>query len=355
MTIEIDNYQFVYSPSIKTTDAEIKGYRNLSTEVKDSILPLMELTKSRIHARTNPIGSIFRRAESLKDILEGRPFILDLTVHPDLQTPEIESLLLEENGYENWRDFLAHVDIPNVIPVVHATVGGDENQLVNQSIRLQADYGNIAIRISLNEEDIEEFVRPVFNGLGTAENCIIVLDAGFIAQRQAAAVAAAMSQSINAMIRLGRGHPKAFIPIGSSFPRMVAQPGYGVDEFGEFRMEEWLVYTSLRNSDIPSLMYGDYATIHPVRYLTRGGNWVPRVDAPLGEKFKYHRKRRDEGGYIFAASQMLQDAEYISCDSWGDNEIALAAIGNPSGRNPSHWISVRENIHITRRVQMLSP
>ena len=355
LKINIHGNDIVYSPSIKTTDAELKGYKYLDSETKDSILPLMELTKSRISKKSNPKGSIYKRAELIKELLNGRPFILDLTVHEDLVTDEIDELFDEDNGYQNWRTFLQDIDIPNVVPVVHADVDGDPAEIENEARLLEARHGLIAVRIGITDEDVNDVVAPIFRGVQNIENCLVIIDAEYIPQKASTHVAQSVLQTIVDIHSLQNKNPLAFIPLSSSFPRMVAQQGYGEDASGKFSMEEWLVYKRLENANIKPLVYGDYASIHPIRYQTRGGNWVPRVDAPMEDQYIYHRWRRDDGGYILAAREMYRnEIEYESCGSWGDNEIALAAGGSPSGKNPSHWIAVRENIHITRRVQLLS-
>lgn len=50
-----------------------------------------------------------------------------------------------------------------------------------------------------------------------------------------------------------------------------------------------------------------------------------------------------------AAREALDDELYENAGAWGDEQIAKAAEGEPEGRNPSHWIAVRTNIHITRQ------
>jgi hypothetical protein len=105
-----------------------------------------------------------------------------------------------------------------------------------------------------------------------------------------------------------------------------------------------------RGADEAAFMYGDFGLIHPQRYQTRGGAWVPRVDFPTAEECIYRRVRRESGGYVTAASNLVDAEEYDDFNCWGTEQIRLAATGTPAGRNPSFWISVRSNIHMERRV-----
>ena len=100
------------------------------------------------------------------------------------------------------------------------------------------------------------------------------------------------------------------------------------------------------------IYHGDFGSIHPVRYDTGGGGWIPRIDVPLNDKCFYHRYKRDEGSYVFCAKEVIKDSKYekiSGLNSWGDLEIKDASEDNPNGKNPSHWIAVRANLYMTRQ------
>lgn len=81
-----------YFPILKTSYAELKGYENLSDKEKDSIIPIFELTRSRI-TKNNSEGTLSLRMQDLFEKVGDRPFILDLTTEEALSNKEIDSPL----------------------------------------------------------------------------------------------------------------------------------------------------------------------------------------------------------------------------------------------------------------------
>lgn len=346
-----EEYSYVYTPSLKTSDAELKAYDNLSSDIKSELLPIFELTKSRKTSR-NLNSSVQRRLDQLKKLVEARPFILDLTLHDDQTTPEIGELFVEDNGFENWRNFLADIGFEHVVPTVHAFEGCEKTNIAIQAEELERTYGYLCVRIAPDIEDVEEFVKVVFDAVQNTSNVFVVIDGGFILQSGAGYFARKTQSVIKAISALGE--PAAFIPLASSFPSAVAKKDYGGDSFGKFDMEEWLAFEALTAQKIEGLVYGDYGSIHPVRYRTKGGGWVPRVDEPRNNTYSYRRYRRKDGGYKKAAEHLVLEAGYMPMECWGYNQIDDASNGILSGKSPQHWIAVRVNIHITRRVQLLN-
>ncbi|MAU41728.1 MAG: hypothetical protein CMF31_08905 [Kordiimonas sp.] len=361
-----------YIPVMKTSDAELKGMHNLSGDVLDALCPMFELTKSRFHKNTNPDSKVERRMKVIQDIMGERPFILDLIGEERFQNKEIKQFFDETDGYQNWRNFLVSHDWASLIPTLLLDGDASVDNLTEQARQLEADFGAVCLRIGCVEhdeddssafeffdDDVEDFVRPVFEALDNTRNCILMIDVGFIPYGEMGRFADCVMDIIAKIENLGLGSPKTYVPIGSSFPQMVAQKNYGDDRHGIFPMLEWTMFLRLRDRGIDSLTYGDYASIHPLRYNALGYNWVPRVDAPMADKYIYHRYRREivgkpYAGYDLAAEYMLNDPEYESCDSWGDKQIRLAAAHDKDvGRGPASWIAIRENIHITRRVRLL--
>jgi hypothetical protein len=140
---------------------------------------------------------------------------------------------------------------------------------------------------------------------------------------------------------------------------------FGGEESGEFRLEECLFYEAVNDAVKPELIYGDYATINPIRVFQAGGRgWVPRIDMPTEELIFYYRsrKRAIEASYATAytrvAKLICRDRRYRAVrnrigDCWGIEQVELSAEGYPQGLSPSFWISVRMNIHITLRTSLL--
>lgn len=343
-----------YVPIIKTMDAELRALENLDDESKNGFVPLFELTKSRKTSKS-PIGTIERRFLRLQEVFEDRPFILDLTSSEDQMNEEIESLLDDASGFNNWCSFVERkvdeVD-GNLIPVVHVYDDSLEAEVSSQVRRLEGACGTVAFR--MNPKDIEQltFVEMILNSLEDRDNLIVVLDSGFIGQGEGIMNALVVAATLN---RIEAMHDSPFYVVASSsFPSSVMAKGYHDDKNGGiFDLEELLLYQALGDEfDQDKVVYGDHGSIHPIRNPVRGGTWIPRVDMPLDSSILYRRYPREDGGYVRAAAAITMADEYDPIECWGDGQIIAAAAGAPNGRSPSFWISVRMNIHLTRRVQL---
>lgn len=337
-----------YIPILKSADAELRAFSHLDDEVKDQILPLFELTRSRSSKRL-PEGDIFKRVDQIKENVDGRPFILDLTTFDNLINSQIEELLDPGNGFDHWCSFVEGLGIDALIPMIHAIDDDPLNDLASEVQRLDANFKHLAFRADMFDPDTPDYYRTIHDNISDIDKLIVVIDASFIRQAHSKTFSQTAIRRIDEILRVSK--PGMVFVSGSSFPRSVTD--YGEDLNDMFPLEEVLFYRLVRDHyDGIEVFYSDYATVHPIRYDVRGGNWVPRVDLILEDMIIYYRYRRDDGGYVRAAAAAVADPAYISIGSWGDSEIAAAASGNPNGRSPAYWISVRINSHITRKAKI---
>jgi Beta protein len=142
---------------------------------------------------------------------------------------------------------------------------------------------------------------------------------------------------------------------GSSFPKSVGVKPYGEDAEGKFSALELPLFASLKRTfpNMP-LVYSDFASVHPIRYPTKGGSWVPRIDVFSGGEFAYSRLRAEDDGYVQAAKNIVKEFGPSLPNSWGAEQVKQAAQGILPGRSPSFWISARINMWITQRAQELA-
>ena len=336
--------KFKYFPNIKTTDAELKGFKNLYGNALNNTLPIFELTRSRI-SKKNAHGRISKRVENIKEIMGNRHFIIDVTGHEGLENQEIRNLLKEDNGYENWVRFLD--DFDNITPVIHFGIDDEEENIEQQVQVLENNFGEVCVRINPLYEEDHETVVAIAGYMKNPNNLWVILDVEYMANSIMLEEATnAASYAVSQISQ--QSSVSNYITMSSSFPNSVLDRG-GQDHYGKFSMLETQLTQDIINvSNGKNIKHGDYASVHPVRY-PGGGGWVPRGDVPLYDSYFYHRYRSDDGGYVEAASYVLDDSKYESIGSWGDEEIAQAANGSPNGISPSHWIAVRLNIHITRQ------
>ena len=130
--------EFYYFPILKSRDAELRAYEKLSEIDKVKILPILELTRSRI-TQKNQKGSVKKKMEEISRIFSENYFILDLTTEETLDNDEIQNMLLSNNdGYKEWVDFVMKYNELglNFIPCIHYNpdrcgihqlVGGDRH------------------------------------------------------------------------------------------------------------------------------------------------------------------------------------------------------------------------------------
>ncbi|MEX0732377.1 MAG: beta family protein [Aquisalimonadaceae bacterium] len=341
-------FESLYVPIIKTTDAELRGYEELSGSVKDRVFPVFELTKSRNTSRV-PEGDIARRMSRIEEVVGERPFILDITTHESLINSQIESLLVEDDGFSNWYNFLCQYDHMQICPVVHAYEDEDLRYVVDSARNLQRKFGQVAFRTASSDANSVRYLQAIYDGIRNTENVFLVLDCGYIGHTEAE-LRDGKNEAVARLNEVAALAPPGGVTVASSsFPSSVVQHPHGEDHYGELPMEEVALHRAVAAESAVPLTYGDFASIHPFRYQVRGGTWVPRIDVSLDETYLYTRYRREDGGYIRAAKAMLETDWYESVDCWGDNQIQQAAAGEPNGLSPSFWIAVRLNTHITRK------
>ncbi len=359
--------KIIYVRIIKAGNAEIRGLGNLSADAKDRITPLFELTKSR-KSKNKEQGDIFRRLNRLEQAYGKRQFILDLITAPYLMNDQIRDLQNNDNGYKSWIDFLVSLKkkkFPKVIPTILISYEGAKNdkevyhRVKEQIESMKQHFNSIAYRFPLMHERFTNDLSEICQVM-PAGKIICVIDAGFITQEGSGRYSEKAKRVINELGGLSLG---TIVLSATAFPRTPTK--FGEDDCGEFDLEECLFYGKTKSKEYSGLIYGDYATINPIRSPQAGGQgWVPRIDMPTKSTIFYYRSRRkkfeDESQekypvvYTRVARRMIKDQRYREVkkkigNCWGIEQIELAAKGRPQGLSPSFWISVRMNIHITRR------
>ncbi|MFM2476387.1 beta family protein [Celerinatantimonas sp. MCCC 1A17872] len=341
---------YIYFPIIKTRDAELRCFDHLSEDVENNILPIYELTKSRITKKA-PDGDIHRRMKRIGDIQGNRPFILDLCTSPKYLNPQIEQLLNPFDGFSEWRYFLNLFTDMNIIPMIHI-YEDDEGSFkeVEKFIRIQSQTSNmLAVRFPYNLEsgDYEYYLGPIIDNLSDDANLIVILDADYIRYEDKDNVITNFIDSSQEILNLD--HINEVVIACTSFPSNPAKEGNS-DSDGEFSIDEEIIYQEVSNEI--DVKYGDYASINTEQIEIKGGTFVPRIDISLTDRFIYKRYRRDDGSYPRCARNMRADRKYRNLHTWADEQILLASQDAPQGISPSFWISVRMVYYIHTRVNL---
>lgn len=344
---------FIYFPIIKTRDSELRCFENIDSDDFDKILPIYELTKSRVTSKA-PDGDIYRRMKKIAEIQKERPFILDLCTDNRYINPQIEQLLSHYNGFKEWHYFVfdLHSDL-NIIPMIHI-YEDDDGKLtdVEEFVRLASRKAKfLAVRLphDLGSENIDYYLSPIISNMSDGCKLYVVFDAGFIRYSDKSNVIDLFIESYGAA-KLYEQKIESIVMLCTSFPSNVAQEGGG-DSSGSFMIYEEDVYRGVLQ-ECP-IKYGDYASINTEQIEMKGGTFVPRIDVASldGLSFSYKRYRRNVGGYVNCAKGVISDSiNYKPLGVWADKEIELAAADEPSGISPSFWISVRMNYYIKTRI-----
>lgn len=341
--------RYAYVPLLRTREAELKGFEHLSGDILGSCLPVIELTRSR-RSKNNPQGDIARNVERVSNLLKGRNFILDVSVEEEFSNAQTEALLDQNNSFGNWVQFVASLANDHIVPMIHLAEGMNMQAIEQEAARLSEHARSLAIRLDYSDAGVADVMASVYRAIPDPQRITVILDAGFIQTGSQADHDDLVLAAIDSICEVGE--PGGIVCMSSSFPSSVKDEGYGGDSRGAFEMAEVLL-TRLVKQQRPDrrLYHGDYSSIHPLRYPAAFGGWVPRIDVPLDDVYFYHRYRRSDGGYERAAREVLSDELYEDAGTWGDEQIAQAAEGDPEGRSPSHWIAVRVNIHISRQTR----
>lgn len=343
---------FVYFPILKSRTSELRAYENLSIQAKQEILPIIELTKSRI-SKNNPEGSIEKKIEEIEKLLNDNLFILDLTTDETLKNPQIDRMLLNhQGGYKEWVDFVGKVvnDYKlKAIPCIHY----NPNRIVDVKLQIEQLKKNIknlplALRLDAKDNDNPKYIEYIKD---FTRGCLLILDGGYTEK----------SLDFN-LESISEYNFKAIICACSSFPSTLPNNNKDIEEYSLIEQKNYV----LLKKQYPHIFYGDYACIHPIRYDTQVRNWIPRIDIPLlGYNQKdilyYCRCRASakintEQAYQNCAKSLLKINEikdFIDDSIWGFRVFNDAANGYVAGKNPSFWISVRMNIYIAATLEKL--
>ncbi|HAU5635960.1 beta family protein [Citrobacter amalonaticus] len=350
-----------YYPIIKTTIAEMRALKNINAVTWSGLTPVLELTKSR-KGKNNPDSSVYKKVDEICQLVKSERVILDITTIDSLSNFEIESFRDDQNGFENWCDFIgyAKTKIPGVIPVLLAYPDSQLNELLLQIENLSKHTQHVAIRLPLFEDGLGSLFANLIQLIQHRPYLIhsIIFDASYIFERieinPLKYIVGFISYFYNQVSGFYAGN---YIFCAEHYPANITdylkknQDQYNnIVYYGNVDLFRQINVT-LKHSGIPDiLLYGDYACIHPFRNDVKSYNWIPRIDYPTDSSIFFSKVRREVGGYEECARNINKLPEFhkdiLKC--WGMDEIMQAALIKPGGLNPSYWISVRSNIHMSR-------
>lgn len=393
---------------LKTADAEKRAWRNLDDKRKSATFPMLELTRGRRirgagkgadgkslpPAQLIATPGVFNFDANQKSAFELMSscdkFFVDLTREPSLSCFEVEQLSKSDNGYQAWTNFVTSKldEHPNVLPtmIVNPSEGESEEQyrsnISRQFLEFSSSFDEIAYRVSVLED--EDFLydlialKPAIEKLLSAGGMFyVILDHEFIRPGNGHVHAKRTSQIMSSIV--AELPETTIVSLATSFPKSVTD--IGDEERGTFRVEEMYLYEELSKIH-QKVVYGDYGSINPIRndevIITSG--WRPRIDyvsryegmsvyyfrekrAVIGQKTVIVRGEKKKKNilapysehYASVARKIVGFAPYYEdlSPSWGNDEIKAASKNQVPSNSPSHWISVRMEVHIIQVLKHL--
>ena len=354
-----------YTVIIKTGEAEIRALENTSTHLLQYIFPVIEITRGRKITKGGTETYPFdKRLLRLKKVFQGQSVCLDLTSDDSLSSDEISYLYDPANGYQNWVNFLLQIKDENIFKEIIPTLIlnlNDDNFEVNLLLQLQSlkmYFNSILYRNDISDENCYDDFELIKKELADI-NFYVLLDCGYIPQasyRNVALKCIARFKNLQSIL----DDKINYIVCSTSFPNNVRDLG-DVDS-DTFSISEIDIY-NLISEQCPDIIYGDYASINPVRNdtVTMARGWIPRIDTPLERSIFYYKRRRPKGisayasTYIQVAQQTVRDSMFPEDigDNWVVEQIKSCAKGGAPSASPSFWISVRMNIYIEQQIQRI--
>lgn len=378
--------KYFYFPILKTKPSEIRAFKELDDELKNHVLPIIEMTgarsytynknckKAELVGKKRP-GDINTKRKTILDMVGTKRFILDITDDISLRYDGIEQLQDSTNGYSLWLKFLlADEKFKNqVIPTIQFNTEDLENTFLQVS-NLAKEFQYLALKLpgfifeseTINDsrlydiknvtanDMIQSVIDKVNDLIGEKERLIVIVDFGYIKNLEE--YESCISSCIKSITNIS--NIKALLLSSSSFPSYVKP----IEE-NEMEIQELKLFNYCRNilKKDNKILHCDFASIHPVQYQTNGGGWIPRIDYiyqnNLDLKYCYKRAasnekyKNDSEEYKILAKRVISADNYEKIkdrNNWGDIRISAKANGEEEGKAPSYWISVRANLYMTR-------
>lgn len=338
--IDISYERYLYFPTLRTRQAEMRGLQELNIDRKRRLLPLLTL------GRWPKAMDFARSAEKANEVMEGLPHFLDLTTDASHLGAEQQKLRDPANGFEAWRVFVQ--GYANAIPVVQLVAGAKQRDQVKQASWLERDVGKVAFRIQDFATDTPMVINAI-SALDDPANAIVFIDCQYIRS----ALAAYVTATIATINQLRTQFPELMIVVlSTSFPPSVIPFSDANQRRGTIDIQERDLHARIGGESVAA--YGDHGSIHSVvRDDVTIMRWSARVDYPREKTWSFERRPGDQSkaGFADAAVDLVRaDPAMGSRGIWGEQMILDASNGNVFAGAPASWIAVRVNIHLARQL-----
>ena len=333
---------YCYVPILKAKEGELIALRQLATELKPGIKPLIEL---------QPRDTEEKLRRTVRRIEQSWP--ADVPIFIDIDQDYLRSQTLQ--AVENLRFVYQALASDGFVftPVTGLARPTAFNGLVSDVLRDLAHDG-LCIRLtSVDLSELASFDTNIHNcvhgsSLKHSEIDLLLDYAAFLPSHLGTIVTSAVT-AFNAVSNINIY--RSLIFTATAFPPNVSAAPYTVYRFPRSEYQAW--NTLIANPKLKRKpIFGDYTTIHPV---------LPDIDFKYGIRVAPKIKYASEAEWLFlrwdasdfsrfrdVCSILAGLPEYSGGNySWGDGRILQCSTGAGNTGNPREWVSIGVNHHLT--------
>ena len=274
-----DFTQYKYAPILSISPAEMTALGELPEKDKDIILPIVplrgwvgsQILKNSVARIEKAIDQRFWIADIDRNFVDGTKKD-ELGNYPREVFSEIEKLLISNDGYDNWYQYLQA--FPKSIPTVQLE---DLDELERQVTKLSALNRGLFVKFSILDIDSGRYrvILEKIKSLNIGSNIFIMFDYGQVSRE-----VLTFSSEIISILELTHEILEArVLTIScSSFPSSFS--GY---HYGENSIYERLLFNTVMSgiSNKISMIYSDRGGARAVKIKGGGGIPSPRIDYAL--------------------------------------------------------------------------
>lgn len=383
-----------YFPAVTSKENELRGYEMAGDSIKDQVVPIVTLMRRGTNT------TLEETLDVVLDAVSERPVIIDFDVglkpvHSDdvyelraekrrkakeekgiISRPltekqkaaglrrreaaraatiafnnHVTELRSPDNSYGNWRALSRLA--PNIIPIIQTDEADQARAHMESLIAVGRKF---AFRVKTQDPLSIPAFLAVAGGLSAPGLCVLILDFDYIRSGYQHARRLLAETVPNIVAGLGRQVFEAMtkVFISGSFPMFLE------DVPSPMSIIERSLYEDGK-ALIPSLRYGDYASVQHRDVQSMATSWRPHVDVAHPQEWHFRRGEVSEESddYMELANDLVEDPQVWGgrADCWGTETIWRAANQNltsPEGlkmTSPGPWLSVRVNQHICQQAR----
>lgn len=342
--------KLLYVPILKSKQGEFKAMRELSTNVINSIIPLIEIVDGG-NLKKKSLQEFFQK--KYNELINAWP----LETRIFIDTSDLE----QEPGYaKSCISFFRILNEANIfaIPVVNAKSKLEHVSCLKEQVN---SIGNVLIRVDADTAlniDYGEIIQPILTELEiNVKNTYLMIDFADVPADQQRIYSSTIEQIINNFHNIERF--KEFVLAMTSFPRDLSS--IKPDTIGAICRWEWVIYKSLFGKQLDRYpVFSDYgiSASEMVDFDPTKMTVSASVRYTSEDDWMIFKGRSVKHGFdqFYRLSKLIIDSKYYSGElfSAGDKAIADKAIRRGTPGSLSIWRFIGANHHISFVVNQIA-